>query len=104
MPNAQLIKENAEIADYYKNRSVAEQNSLDLAWRLLMDPQFDALRGAICSTEDELSRFRKLVVNSVMATDIVDKELKALRNERWYVLSCHFAAAWYTRLTSMLCD
>ena len=83
VPNAQLIKENAEIAEYYKNRSVAEQNSLDLAWRLLMDSQFDKLRGAICDTEDELSRFRKLVVNSVMATDIVDKELKQLRNERW---------------------
>ena len=43
----------------------------------------DALRSAICGTEDELSRFRKLAVNSVMATDIVDKELKQLRNERW---------------------
>lgn len=83
VPNAQLIKEDAEIAEYYKNRSVAEQNSLDLAWRLLMDSQFDKLRGAICDTEDELSRFRKLVVNSVMATDIVDKELKQLRNKRW---------------------
>lgn len=83
VPNAQLIKENAEIAEYYKNRSVAEQNSLDLAWRLIMDSQFDKLRAAICDTEDELSRFRKLVVNSVMATDIVDKELKQLRNERW---------------------
>ena len=39
VPNAQLIKENADIAEYYKNRSVAEQNSLDLSWRLLMDPQ-----------------------------------------------------------------
>ena len=29
VPNAQLIKENADIADYYKNRSVAEQNSLE---------------------------------------------------------------------------
>ena len=28
VPNAQLIKENAEIAGYYNNRSVAEQNSL----------------------------------------------------------------------------
>ena len=40
----------------------------DLAWRLLMDHQFDKLRDAICDTEDELSRFRKLVINSVMAT------------------------------------
>ena len=31
----------------------------------------------------ELRRFRELVVNSVMATDIMDKELKELRNNRW---------------------
>jgi hypothetical protein len=55
----------------------------DLAWRLLMDSQFDQLRDAICYTEDDLSRFRKLVINCVMATDIVDKELKKLRNQRW---------------------
>ena len=30
-----------------------------------------------------MKRFRQLVVNSVMATDIVDKDLKALRNKRW---------------------
>ena len=30
-----------------------------------------------------MSRFRQLVVNSVMATDILDKDLKKLRNERW---------------------
>jgi hypothetical protein len=31
---------------------------------------------------DERKRFRQLVVNSVMATDIMDKDLKILRN-RW---------------------
>ena len=30
-----------------------------------------------------MQRFRKLIVNSVMATDIMDKDLKALRNSRW---------------------
>jgi hypothetical protein len=30
-----------------------------------------------------MSRFLMLVVNSVMATDIMDKDLKALRNGRW---------------------
>jgi hypothetical protein len=32
---------------------------------------------------DERKRFRQLVVNSVMATDIMDKDLKILRNSRW---------------------
>jgi 3'5'-cyclic nucleotide phosphodiesterase len=35
VPNAQLVKEQATIATLYKNRSVAEQNSVDLAWRKL---------------------------------------------------------------------
>ena len=30
-----------------------------------------------------MRRFRQLVVNTVLATDIMDKELKELRNKRW---------------------
>ena len=83
VPNAVLIKENSQLADIYKNKSVAEQNSVDLAWDLLEEPGFRKLRDCIYSTEDELARFRQLVVNSVMATDIADKELGALRKKRW---------------------
>lgn len=83
VPNAQLVKEKADVAVHYKNRSVAEQNSVDLAWNLLIEDQFAALRHAIYETDSELHRFRGIVVNSVMATDIVDKELKAVRNLRW---------------------
>ena len=83
VPNAQLIKEKTRIAVYYKNQSIAEQNSVDLCWDLLMDPRFKTLRETIYSNDIERRRFRQLVVNSVMATDIVDKELKALRNARW---------------------
>jgi hypothetical protein len=56
---------------------------VDLAWSLLMDDSYRTLRHAIYSTKDELQRFRQLVVNSVMATNIVDKELKTLCNARW---------------------
>ena len=56
---------------------------MDLAWELLQDEAFDALRAAIYQTTEEKRRFRQLVVNAVMATDIVDKELKTLRNARW---------------------
>ena len=59
------------------------QNSVDSAWDLLMDVNFRALRNTICVSEEEQTRFRHLVVNSVLATDIVDKELKGLRNARW---------------------
>jgi class 3 adenylate cyclase len=83
VPNTQLNKENATLAMVYKDKSVAEQNSVDLCWDLLMGTNFDALRAAIYGTVDERKRFRQLVVNSVMATDIMDKDLKVLRNSRW---------------------
>lgn len=78
-----LEQEDPEVALKYKNRSVAEQRSLDLSWDLLMEKRFSALRKTICHTSRELSRFRQLLVNAVMATDLGDKELKELRNSRW---------------------
>jgi hypothetical protein len=81
--NAQLVKEKAAVALQYRDKSVLEQNSVDLAWHLLMNSDYRQLRSMIYQTDAELRRFRQLVVNSVMATDIVDKELKTLRNLRW---------------------
>jgi len=83
VPNTQLIKEHFDIADIYKNQSIAEQNSVDLAWALLMEDNFKDLRKTICGTSEEKTRFRQLVVNVVLATDICDAELKKLRNGRW---------------------
>jgi hypothetical protein len=81
--NFQLIKENVTIAKLYKNQSVAEQNSVDLAWDLLMDPGYSALQDAIYTDESEMKRFRQLVVNIVLATDIFDKDMKSVRETRW---------------------
>lgn len=83
VPNTQLGKENKTLAALYKNRSVAEQNSLDLSWDLFMDDRYALFRRLLCPTQEELVRFRQLVVNIVMATDIMDKDLKKLRNDRW---------------------
>lgn len=83
LPNSQLVKEETPLAKAYNYRSVAEQNSIDLAWDALMQPQYTELRKAIYQSKEELNRFRQLVVNSVLATDIMDKELKKLRNQRW---------------------
>ena len=71
------------MAAAYNNKSIAEQNSVDLAYDLLMQESFTNLYGIICATEEEKTRFRELVVNTVMATDIMDKDLKNLRNARW---------------------
>ncbi|CAJ1964566.1 unnamed protein product [Cylindrotheca closterium] len=83
VPNPQLVKEVPELARLYKDKSVAEQNSIDLAWALLMEGKFATLRGSIYSTTSELKRFHQLLVNTILATDIMDKDLKALRNAKW---------------------
>jgi hypothetical protein len=85
VPNATLVEENHILAETYNNKSVAEQNSVDVAWSLLMGATFKDLRGAICKTQEEFVRFRQLVVNMVMATDICDKELGAARKKRWEI-------------------
>jgi hypothetical protein len=83
VPNAQLVKEGSSIAQYYQSKSVAEQNSIDISWDLLMEPAYTNLRRTIYATVEEFKRFRQLVVNAVMATDIVDGDLKKFRNSRW---------------------
>jgi hypothetical protein len=81
--NTQLIKEEEEMGELYKNKSVAEQNSLDIAWDLLMSERFDKLRMCLFANQAELLRFRQVIVNVVLATDIFDKELNDLRKQRW---------------------
>ena len=81
--NAQLVKDGVPLAKKYNDKSVAEQNSLDISWDILMQPDYKDLRAQLFQTHDDLVRFRQLVVNVVMATDIVDADLKMLRNNRW---------------------
>jgi hypothetical protein len=82
--NTQLGKEEPEMGQHYKHKSIAEQNSLDIAWDLLMSTKFDALRGCLFGgIPSELLRFRQVVVNVVLATDIFDKEINDLRQARW---------------------
>ena len=83
VPNTRLVEEEDSVAIKYDGRSVAEQNSVDISWALFLEPQFSELRGAVCPTDKELNRLRQLVVNMVLATDIMDKDLKQLRNQRW---------------------
>ena len=71
------------MAELYRNRSIAEQKSVDIAFDLLMDPSYSDLRACIYSNQQELDRFRQLVVNCVMATDIFDEEMKVSRDARW---------------------
>ena len=83
VPNFILVKEDEHLGKQYENKSVAEQNSVDLAWNTLMRPEFSELRSCIFADLTELKRFRALLINSVIATDIFDKEQGTMRKNRW---------------------
>ena len=68
--NQQLAKENGRLAIMYGGKSVAEQNSIDLAFEVLSSPSYADLVSCICADENEYLRFKQLVVNCVMATDM----------------------------------
>ena len=85
VPNSRLVEDRDRLAAIYKGKSVAEQNSVDVAWAVLMDERFKDLRRVIYTTTSELRRFRQMLVHTVLATDIMDKELSAKRKERWHL-------------------
>ena len=48
-----------------------------------MSEKFEGLRDKLFLDSDDLKRFRQVVVNVVLATDIFDKELNGRREARW---------------------
>ena len=83
VPNEEPMKEDKCLSRVYHNKSVAEQNSVDVAWKALLSDEFEDFRSTIFTDEVELKRFRQLLVNSVIATDIFDREQSAMRRNRW---------------------
>lgn len=83
VPNEQLAKEQNELATRFSGKSMVEQNSLNIAWDLLFKKEYEWLRHTIYETDDELQRFRHVLVNSVMASDWNDSGLKLARMQRW---------------------
>jgi 3'5'-cyclic nucleotide phosphodiesterase/Adenylate and Guanylate cyclase catalytic domain len=81
--NSEFVNVGPDLAGAYKGRSIAAQNSVDTAWSLLMEPCYVDLRGCLFTTRDEVQRFRQIVVNAVLATDLEDEDLAALRLLRW---------------------
>jgi hypothetical protein len=83
VPNVVLANENGDLAQKYKNSSIAEQNSIEVAWNLLMADKYSDLRDCLFSSSSEQNHFRQIVVHSVMATDMLDPKLKEMRNQQW---------------------
>jgi 3'5'-cyclic nucleotide phosphodiesterase len=83
VPNFVLAKEDERLNSIYKGQAIAEQNSVEMAWDILMSPEYEKLRDCIYTTTLELRRFRQLIVNTIVATDIFDKNLAEHRRARW---------------------
>jgi len=83
VPNAQLAIEKPDLASKYQDKSIAENNSISVAWGILMKPEFEMLRKCLAPNAADLEKFHDVVINATLATDIVDKDLKADRNKRW---------------------
>mmetsp|Transcript_45322 Transcript_45322/g.109736 ORF Transcript_45322/g.109736 Transcript_45322/m.109736 type:complete len:1123 (+) Transcript_45322:296-3664(+) len=82
--NGTLSNEGNEMAIRFNHKSCAEQNSVVVVWDLFLSDRYDALRDAMFGGNMErLRRFRQIVVNSVLATDIFDRELRDVRERRW---------------------
>ena len=83
VPNATLVEEGDALAVKYHNTSVAENNSIELAWRIFVKEEYRDFRSCIADIGNGLEQFRLLLENIVLATDICDRDLKAARDARW---------------------
>jgi hypothetical protein len=81
--NATLMREEPTLTAAYQGRSVHEQNALELAWNVLLSDDFSELRACIYTDMAELKLFRQVMVNCVIATDVFDPALRALRRDRY---------------------
>jgi hypothetical protein len=81
--NNQLVVERDPLALKFEDQSPAEQHSVCVAWEVIMRPAYEDLRAILFASDEDQNRFRQLLVNSVMATDIFDPELKKMREMRW---------------------
>lgn len=88
VPNVQVIKEKPAFAAKYQNTSVAEQNSITVAWNMLMEPEFSNLRACIWSNDLEKHRFKQLLIHMIIATDIADRVRMQKEKKRWNIAFC----------------
>ena len=72
--NRQLVDEADDLALLYNDQSVAEQRSLAVAFSTLLSPDFDRLRDVMFATREDYQRFRGVVIDLVLATDIASPE------------------------------
>lgn len=95
--NKQLIEEFPQMGELYRNKSVAEQNSLSLAMDVLNDSHFKPMREFIFEAPEEFARFRQIVVNVVRVWNIMRSKGEVCIRSKTCVVSddIHFLLSFY---------
>lgn len=87
VPNRQLSVENDPLSILYNDQSIAEHRSLFIAFHELLKPQYKELRCCIFGREETESesylRFRKIVIDLVLSTDIASPERTQIAKSKW---------------------
>ncbi|EED90134.1 hypothetical protein THAPSDRAFT_263745 [Thalassiosira pseudonana CCMP1335] len=78
--NRQLVLESDDLAILYNDQSVAEQRSLAVAFSTLKGVGYRELRGG---GEEDQFKFRKLVIDLVLVTDIASPERTQIVKSKW---------------------
>jgi hypothetical protein len=81
--NRQLVLECDELALMYNDQSVAEQRSLAISFSLLMKKDFETLRKVLFKEDKEYMKFRKIVIDLVLCTDIASPERVQIVKSKW---------------------
>mmetsp|Transcript_11034 Transcript_11034/g.22594 ORF Transcript_11034/g.22594 Transcript_11034/m.22594 type:complete len:312 (+) Transcript_11034:100-1035(+) len=68
--NRQRVDEQDEMAIRYNDESIHENHALSLAFGELLKPDYGELRRAMFPTDAHYRYFRKLVIDSVLSTDL----------------------------------
>jgi hypothetical protein len=83
IPNRQLAIEDDRLAILYNDQSIAENWSIYVAFSELLQDDFTDLRKALFAQKEDYIRFRKMVVNLVLTTDIASPERTQLVKSKW---------------------
>jgi 3'5'-cyclic nucleotide phosphodiesterase len=89
VPNRQLVAENDSLAILYNDQSVAEQRSLFIAFEELLKPERRVLLTTLFPFQNgkldspEYRRFRKMVIDIVLSTDIASPDRSQLTKSKW---------------------
>jgi hypothetical protein len=84
IPNRQLAIEDDRLAVLYNDQSMAENWSLYVGFSELLQNDFSALRKVILQEgTDDYRRFRRIVIDLVLSTDIASPERTQISKSKW---------------------